>query len=134
MSLQELIRLSPLAVQFDWQSFGVATLLQRVSMRLTSKRPGEDPCHGAVLVRSLNLWFKVGAIWLLQAFPVRNRNLHTEASDSPRCIGVGTKNIFQSRTRQGSTSRQCDSSKAESSRPGWQENLSIERHERIVGR
>jgi len=70
-------------------------------------------CHSAVLVRSLNHWFKVGAIWFLQAFPVRHRNLHTETSDSPRCIGVGTKNIFQSRTRQGSTSRWCDSRKAE---------------------
>ena len=83
---------------------------------MTSKIPGEDPCHSAVLVRSLNHWFKVGAIWFLQAFPVRHRNLHTETSDSPRCIGVGTKNIFQSRTRQGSTSRWCDSRKAESSR------------------
>lgn len=110
MSLQEFERFQPPAAQFDCQSFGVATLLQRVAMGLTlkgmtSKIPGEDPCHSAVLVRSLNHWFKVGAIWFLQAFPVRHRNLHTKTSDSPRCIGVGTKNIFQSRTRQGSTSR-----------------------------
>lgn len=110
MSLQEFERFSPPAARFDCQSFGVATLLQRVAMGLTlkgmtSKIPGEDPCHSAVLVRSLNHWFKVGAIWFLQAFPVRHRNLHTKTSDSPRCIGVGTKNIFQSRTRQGSTSR-----------------------------
>ena len=51
--------------------------------------------------RSLNHGFKVGAIWHLQAF-LFTQNMHTDTRNGSRSKSVGTKSIFQSRTRQGS--------------------------------
>jgi len=61
---------------------------------------GEEPPPQCRVDKPLNRTFKVSALWFLQAF-LYKQNMHTKTKEGSIFMFVGSKNKYQSRTRQG---------------------------------